>query len=607
MAAITDGTFTSPLQDGDKQVVFPFDFLGDAYARMITRPYVMLSSSYSAPRTLTTSSYTNYALRSEAFSNASWTATAVTPTDGNANNPMNGGPTASTILETAANTGHNVSQNYTYTATTHTLSVYAKPNGRDWIELSQFDGTTRVRSYFNITTGTAGTTSANTTSGLESAGNGWYRVYQIWTAPLAASGTIAFELSTDGSTLSYAGDITKGCYLWGAQLERASSAGFYLPTTSATRTSSIRTRDSQDNTTDSGADQWAFLCQETPPDAGSLRQGIARFSRTYMRLPGQKTDYGSAIITRPVLDDIKSGTTYAVSWDDRFSWVFSSRKSITSFAAPDVPNTANINNGSTLGSLAGSATISVTADNSTQTFADNASDSTIQDAMSNAVLGNTSQAASFKILRNLNSVTVFASSTATTISALSSNSIRTEVVAAATLGQAVTAAELFTFTATDVNAASIRSVSATGHGGVAGDRVAFWNGDKIVAKGVVITAATDSFTANLDAIPGKDFTATHCAFSTDASACYVNGPVSVSTKIVTDFYYPGWSPGVTTPADISVVSTQLDPISWLGLIVAGTAYGAIETGNVEKYQGGPFYSYTATYAQMSDALDTVTP
>lgn len=607
MAAITDGTFTSPLQDGDKQVVFPFDFLGDAYARMITRPYVMLSSSYSAPRTLTTTSVTNYILRSESLANASWIKTNITATDNGYYNPMNGGLTANVNYETVTAAEHSISQAYTATAVSHVFSIYARADGRDYIRLKFTDsGATSYTCFFNLAAGTVGTASGMTGT-ITSVGNSYYRCNGVFT-PASGAGTAYINFSTDGSTVSYAGDTTKGVLLWGAQMERASSVGTYLPTTSATRTTLLRTRDVSDNSGDSAADQFAFLCQETPPDAGSLRQGIARLSRTYCRLPATQTDYGSSIINRPVMHNIKSGTSYAASFDDETSVVWSSRKTVNSISSPDAPANSSVESPATIGTLPSTVTISFTGNNSTQTFAANASDSTIKDQLSTAVTGGTGAAANFKIARNVTGVTVSVVTTNTTVSAVSSDSASVIVNPLITLGLATggTAMDIFSFEAATVSASSVRTLTTSAvHGFSAGNLVALWNGDKIVGMGTMVAAPTTStLTVELREVPGKDFAVTHCARMDDGTR-YVNGPVSVSTKIVTDFYYPGWSPGITTPADITLVTPQLDPISWLGLIVAGTTYGVIEGSQLEKYQGGPFYSQTTVSAQMSDALDTV--
>ena len=129
MAAITDGTFTSPVQDGDKQVSFPYDFLGDSYARMVARPYVQLSSSYSQPRTLTTNSVTNYLTYSEQFDNAAWTKTNVTISANALANPASGEANADSMLETVTAAGHNLERAYTFTAVSHCLSVFLRANG----------------------------------------------------------------------------------------------------------------------------------------------------------------------------------------------------------------------------------------------------------------------------------------------------------------------------------------------------------------------------------------------------------------------------------------------------------------------------------------------
>lgn len=574
MAAITDGTFTSPLQDGDKQVVYPFDFLGDAYARMITRPYVMLSSSYSAPGTLTTTSVTNYILRSESLANASWTKTNITATDNGYYNPMNGGLTANVNYETVTAAEHSVAQAYTATAVSHVLSVYARADGRDYIRLKFTDSAAaNYTCFFNLSAGTVGTSSGMTGT-ITSVGNSYYRCSGVFT-PASGAGTAYINFSTDGSTVSYAGDTTKGVLLWGAQMERASSVGTYLPTTSATRTSSLRTRDAVDNTTDSAADQFAFLCQETPPDAGSLRQGIARISRNYCRLPAQQTDYGSAIITRPVMNDIFSGSSYAVSFDNDRSWVFTSRK------------TASF----------GSATITVTGQASSETFLTSDSAATIQSACNTATTGGGTNR--FFVSKDTLGISIFLSPVSLVAG---TNDIR--VCSSTDTAVVISGSGEVGGTLTIRFADAVRTISSTSHGGAVGQYVVLWNGDKILATGRVTVSNTNDFTAQLNSSLGQDAVVTHCQFAPNGT-CYVNGPVGVSTKEVTDFYYPGWSPGITTPQDISTVASQVDAVSWLGLIVAGTAYGVVQTSDLTKYNGGPFYSYMTTYAQMSDALETV--
>jgi hypothetical protein len=361
-------------------------------------------------------------------------------------------------------------------------------------------------------------------------------------------------------------------------------------------------------------DAQAYLIAESSPEWVGIGD-MLRFSRTYARIPAVQTVYGSRTIVRPVMHDIFSGSSYAVSFDNgATSHVFTSRTTVSAVAAPDVPNTANPANGSTPGTLSSAATISFTGNNSTQTFAANASDSTIKDQLSTAVTGSTASSANFKIARNTGGITVSVVTTNTTISAISSDSATVIVTPLIVLGVASgSGAELFTLDATDANASSKRRVT-TSIAAVAGRYMALWNGDKLAGWGKVV--ATDGSTYSdleLSEIPGKDFAATHAAVAgVTAGSRYVNGPVAVSTKEVTTFYLPLVTAGITTPSDITLVAPKLAPVDWLGEIVAYIAggsltsyYSAIEGSQLDRWLDDPIYSQTVISAQMSDALDTV--
>lgn len=486
--AYTDGTWTVAAQDGDKQPTFPYDYLGDSYARLIVRPYMLLSGSYSAPGTLTANAVTNYLLRSEEFDNGSWTKVEVTITANQTANPQNGEVNADSDLETVTNSAHIVYQAYTALNAATVFSVYAKANGRNFIRLRYTDsGATIYSCFFNLSSGTVGTASGATGSIL-SCGNSWYRCSIVFT-PTAGAGSAVYEISTDGSTTVYAGDVTKGLYLWGAQMERAASLGTYLPTTSATRTTTLRTTDLIDNA--SNPDPFAFLIQETAPETGMLRSGIAKFLRTYARVPKQEIDYGSAVITRPSMNGVNSGGSYGVSFDDgTTTHVFTSRSTVTvsvgTYAAPKY------------------------------------------------------------------------------------------------------------------------KVTQVAHGQTVGTRVAIWlNNSLLVSTTIYEVADADNYYVDFGSTISVTATTYYAGYGPSAAARYVNGAVNVSTKITIDSYYPGWSPGITTGVDVPIVATQLDPVSWLALIVAGTAYGCILASNLDKWNGGPIYQQQTTYCQMSDALETV--
>jgi len=72
--------------------------------------------------------------------------------------------------------------------------------------------------------------------------DGSYR-YSAFFTPAAGAGTIKLNVASDGATISYAGDVTKGIFAWGLQFSPANGwlattpAGYpYVSTTSTTRT-----------------------------------------------------------------------------------------------------------------------------------------------------------------------------------------------------------------------------------------------------------------------------------------------------------------------------------------------------------------------------------
>lgn len=158
---------------------------------------------------------------------ASWTATAVTITANSVQNPADGAITSSKMMETAANSAHKVVQNVTtfYPSTEYAVSFYGRPNGRSYVQLAVSDGVTTYTAFFNLVTGTVGTTTNFDTTTIGQQPNGFWLCRATFTANAAAttSGTYTMSLSSDGTTLSYAGDVTKGAYLWGNLVQQVSN------------------------------------------------------------------------------------------------------------------------------------------------------------------------------------------------------------------------------------------------------------------------------------------------------------------------------------------------------------------------------------------------
>jgi hypothetical protein len=151
-----------------------------------------------------------------------------------------GGNTADKFLETIADNAHyldNGSSIQVINGATYTRSVYLKSLGRQWIVLDLFDTAVRY-TYFDIQNGVVGTNAAGTTASIVNVGNGWYRCSITRTVAASAVFNATLTTQSDGGTVSFAGDVTKGFYIWGAQLltaaDQTSTGGAYQRIAAAT-------------------------------------------------------------------------------------------------------------------------------------------------------------------------------------------------------------------------------------------------------------------------------------------------------------------------------------------------------------------------------------
>jgi len=164
---------------------------------------------------------------SEYFGDSSWTKTATT-SEGGFLSP-DGNLNASKLLEDNTNSIHRIYQTSTVSASPNaTISVYVKYNGRRFVLMRIADSS--VGRWYDLIDGVKGGTyqSAPNDSTIEPVGNDWYRI----TISHSVSSVARFELwvSDTESNSAYQGDVTKGVYLYGAQLEpNASYATSYIP------------------------------------------------------------------------------------------------------------------------------------------------------------------------------------------------------------------------------------------------------------------------------------------------------------------------------------------------------------------------------------------
>lgn len=173
---------------------------------------------------------TNLALRSEVFDNASWTKADSTIVADAAVAP-DGTATADRLVETATTAAHVVYQPVAVTAAAHTASFYLKAGERTWAYV-RFAIAAGQGAWFDLSNGVVGTVEAGITATISNAGNGWYRC-AVTITTTAASWFPQVNTATADNVSSFLGDITKGIYVWGAQVELGGAASSYIPTTIA--------------------------------------------------------------------------------------------------------------------------------------------------------------------------------------------------------------------------------------------------------------------------------------------------------------------------------------------------------------------------------------
>jgi hypothetical protein len=176
---------------------------------------------------------TNLLTGSADFTATYWaTATNVVVTADNTTSP-DGTSNADRLADnTTTNVAHSISRNYTFTAGAHTLSVYVKRNDHRWFRLLCFDGTTNFYANFDLLNGVVGNKHASATSTITAAGNGWFRCTLTATTVAAAGSAQIVMLASNATDVpsTYTGTGTT-LWLFGAQLEAASTASSYIPTT----------------------------------------------------------------------------------------------------------------------------------------------------------------------------------------------------------------------------------------------------------------------------------------------------------------------------------------------------------------------------------------
>jgi len=296
-----------------------------------------------------------------------------------------------------------------------------------------------------------------------------------------------------------------------------------------------------------------------------------------------------------VMDDLKSGTTYAVSFDGGVtSNLFTSRKTISSIEAITLATQTTTNNASVLSGRTGlSLVIKIGSTTATVDFSGNAA--TIQAAMASA-FGTT-----VSVVVGDSSVSFSTTGTVVSISPTIANFNVTGSGGNYTVSATGVATAATSVIAPGTNPSS-RNFAVTSHGMAVGQRIAFWSGDVVVARSIILSVAdANTFAVRLADVDGANFTASHCAVT---STRYINGLKYCSSRITQTFYLPGVTTGIATPVDIPQPDVIMSAQGWLDAIVAGSAYATVQVSSLASWKGS-IYAQEVTDLQMADAIETI--
>lgn len=592
--------------------VYPFSKnpTPDIYTKTQDRIYNVLPILY-RPRIANRTTWTNLLTSSEVFASV-WTANAVTPTDNSVVAP-DGNTTMAQLLETAATAEHSVSRSLTLTAAASAISIFAASGlNRDWIRIKFVDsGATVYTCFFNITAGYVGAAS-NCTGQITPMTNGRFRC-SILLTPAAGAGALTHNISTDGTTanISYAGNTARGVYVWGAEAKTAATPGPYIGTTGTTRTILAPDQEVVINVNARQSDPLAYLADETDPKV--ITSAFSEITRTFARIPLPQTVYSSMAITKPAVPNQSTGTQIffkqgtssdipaGIGNGMYYSGYLFSPENIfygplqTASITPAVAVTAGQFTLNYRGSVTGNlnyndaiATIltalnglaAVIADGLTYSIA--AGSATLLVSTGELILQNSVGATAFRIV--MNSAGFSPSGATVTFTYIASPT--QQIINTATYANIVSHG--FNPSLPLINAPS--TVATSGNNIVIAQ-------PRITGLGAGSWVVVDSNTLALSTNVSPGITN---ALFAQSLRSYTPGPDRVGCKLVTSFYLPGVTTGITTPADIPIPAPLINDTDFLAAVLANTSgYLNYDADPLTPWLG-PIFEQTQKQINMAD-------
>ena len=264
------------------------------------------NSSGSRLGLLVEESRTNRITYSEDFSSG-WGLTGLTSTSNATASPTNA-TDATRLVESSGTSFHEAYLGINPIGNC-VLSAYLKADQRTAASVSLYRGVNNwITCTFDLSAGTAGSVAAgsssgfsSTASGIENAGNGWYR---CWIQGDISSGSTFVNISLNTSANptrsasngieSYAGNTSNGVYVFGCQLEEANAAPTsYIKTTGSAVTRSADLAHVLESSITSWGDPGALVVHFYPPgkagtllstdDASAAQLGLQASSTTAAR------------------------------------------------------------------------------------------------------------------------------------------------------------------------------------------------------------------------------------------------------------------------------------------------------------------------------------